>query len=660
MTTRITFGCIALLGFVLQAPVMAMTETTTAIEITSADLEKQRRSYLDAMSALRANKIWRYKLLLEDLDGYALRGHLEFEYLKRRIASTPVETLREYLINNNHSVTSNYLRKRWLKHLAKRGQWELFLSEYRAIEKDKNLYCHHLNRLIRQDNQNQAKLMLEVKQLWMTGKRLPRSCNPVFRQWSKAGHMSRDLIFARIKLAMEKRRLSLARELSYYLSAADRKLVSHWIRMHRRPARELAAISFRVNTPVTRMIVRHGVVRLAHRDPDAAMEVWKKLSRRYRFYGEDNNYVNRHVGILAAKRHLPQAVTWLSAVSADDQDKALRYWRIRAAMRADDWSTAQDFIGSLKEEEASTREWRYWRARISEENDDDEIAAEQFSRLAKERSYYGFMAADRVGVPYSMLHREVKVSAIELQDMLQRPEISLAKELFTVGQIVAARRQWYWLTRHMNNRELQVAAVVAKKWGWHDRAIFTVNRSGHLDDLDLRFPVLYRDKVEINARRSGVDPGWIYGVMRQESAFVADARSVAGALGLMQLMPRTGRATARRLRLNIRSRRAILNIDNNLRLGTSYLRTVLRRHNGNQTVATAAYNAGSHRVNRWLPREFDLSADVWVDTIPFKETRNYVKNVMGFTAIYEHRLNMVTTPLGVRMEKVTPRRKKRY
>lgn len=653
MITRFAIGFISALGLFVQAPAWATTDS-------DAVLEKQRSSYLEALTALRDKKIWRYKLLLQDLDDYALRGHLEFQYLKHRIATTPVKTLRAYLDDNGHSVTSQHLRLRWLAHLAKQGQWELFLDEYKDIKKDKSLYCHRLNQLIGRANQDQAELMMKVENLWMTGKRLPRSCNPVFRQWRKAGHMSRDLVFARIKLAMEKRRLSLARELSYNLSTVDRQWVTRWIQMHRRPSRELAAIKFKVNTPVARMIVKHGIVRLARRDPEAAMEVWAQLSQQYRFFGEDNNYVNRHVGLLAAKRHLPQAVAWLSAVSAEDQDAELRYWRIRAATRANDWETAQEFIGTLTQEEAGKREWQYWRARILEENDDDDIAMELYASLAKERSYYGFLAADRVGAPYSMKHREVKVSKIELQAMQQRPDIRVAQELFDVGQIVPARRQWYWLIRHMNNRELQVAAVVAKKWGWHDRAIYTVNKSGHLDDLDLRFPVLYRDQVEANARSTGVDAGWIYGVMRQESAFVADAKSVAGALGLMQLMPRTGRATARRMRLNIRSRSAIMNVDNNLRLGAFYLKTVLRRHDGNQIVATAAYNAGSHRVNRWLPQQKKLSADIWVETIPFNETRNYVKNVMGFTAIYEHRLELATTPLSDRMAAVTPRRKKRF
>ncbi|MEE8482664.1 MAG: transglycosylase SLT domain-containing protein [Acidiferrobacterales bacterium] len=650
MITRLLVGFMFVLGFLPQLSAMAAT----------TNLDAQRRSYYDARTALRSNQIWRYKLLMKELDGYVLRGHLEFQYLKRRVASTPTQTLREYLETNRHSVTSDYLRKRWLTHLARQRKWDLFLAEYKDTKKDRSLYCHRLNRLIRRAGQDQAELMLQVEKLWMTGKRLPRSCNPVFSQWRRAGHMSRDLIIARIKLTMERRRLSLARELSYYLPAVDRKWVTRWIRMHRRPARQLAAINYKIKTPIARMIVKHGVVRLAYRDPEAAMEIWTQLKQQHRFFGEDDNYINRHVGIIGAKRHLPQSVGWLSAVSADDQDKTLRYWRIKAALRANDWETAQEFIGALKEDETQEYEWRYWRARILEKNGDEDSALDMYADLAQERSYYGFLAADRVGAPYSMKHRDVTVSGDEVEAMLARPDIRVAQELFNVKQVVAARRQWYWLIRHMNKRELQVAAVVAQQWGWHDRAIYTVNRSGHLDDLDLRFPVLYRDKVEVNARRSGVDPGWIYGVMRQESAFVTDAKSGAGALGLMQLMPRTGRATARRLRLNIRSQRAILNIDNNLRLGTHYLRTVLRRHKGNHVVATAAYNAGSHRVNRWLPRKDNMPADIWVDTIPFNETRHYVKNVMGFTAIYEYRLNLIPTPLQTRMDIVRPRKKNRF
>ena len=647
------------IGFILALGIFAGGSVFAADRL-DADLEAQRRVYLDALAAVRSGQDAKYQALHATLDGYILRGNLEFEYLKRRIATTPVETLRKYLQENRYNVTGHYLRQRWLHHLARRGQWDLFLQEYQDYPKDKRLYCYRMDRLLRSPEQDQAALMSQVEKLWLTGKRLPAPCKPVFDKWRKAGHMTRDLVIARIRLAMQRRRLSLARELSYYLPAGDRKWVERWIRAHRHPAKELALINYKIDKPIARMMVKHGVVRLAYRDPEAAMEQWQRLKHKYRFFGEDDNYVLRYVGILGAQRHLPQAVDWLSAVSASDDDRNLHYWRIRAAIRADDWETAREFIAALTQDELEQDEWRYWQARIAEETGDKEAAWDLYADLAQERSYYGFLAADRVGAPYSMQHRAVQVTPEELGTMLARPDMQIAEELFKIGQVVPARRQWFWSIEHMNKRELQVAAVAARNWGWYDRALYTVGKSGHLDDLDLRFPILYRDKVEANARRTGVDPGWIYGVVRQESAFVTDARSGAGALGLMQLMPRTGRATARQLRLKIRSRSAILNIDNNLRLGSYYLKTMLRRNQDNHVLATAAYNAGSHRVKQWLPEKGAMSADIWVDTIPFNETRNYVKNVLGFTAIYERRLELAPTPLKARMEEVNPRTATRH
>ena len=238
--------------------------------------------------------------------------------------------------------------------------------------------------------------------------------------------------------------------------------------------------------------------------------------------------------------------------------------------------------------------------------------------------------------------------------MLARPGIQMARELFTLGDTTAARRQWAWITRRLNQRELAVAAVLAKHWGWYDRAILTVAKSDHLDDLELRFPVLYREIVEANAQHNNIDPDWVYGVLRQESAFVSDARSEAGALGLMQLMPRTGQMTGRRINLLLPNNHAILNVENNVKLGTSYLRTVLDVNRGNQVLATASYNAGPNRVREWLPQQAPLESDAWVDSVPYNETRNYIKNVLAFTTVYGYRLETVVRRLTERMPIVLP------
>jgi len=626
--------------------------TAPSADAFLVDDDSQRRDFQAALAAVRAGDTAKFKKLRESLDGYVLRGYLDYEAIKDRVDKAPPPEVRAFLNSNEHIPGSDAVRKRWLRLLASRGEWDSFLREYKVLEDDPELQCMRLDRLLR-SSEHQTTLMQEIETLWYTGRRLPAACAPVFAAWRKAGHMTPEKIWQRIRLAMEQRQLGLASEIAQNLEPRDRVWVDRWGAMHRDPVNALDHINFPVETPVARMVIRHGIVRLALRDVDEALRRWEKLKQKHQFFGEDENYVMRYLGIIAAQDHSPMAVELLSKVSADANDEALHVWRLRAALRAGEWTAAKSFIAALPEERRQKQEGRYWMARALERTGQPEEARTLFKALARERGYYGFLAADRMDETYAMQHQPIVAKADEVSTMLARPGVLAAQELLALGLTTEARRQWQWITRHMNNRELAIAALIAREWGWHDRAILTLSKSDHQDDLELRFPLLYRDSIEANAQRQGIDPGWIYGVVRQESAFVPDARSTAGALGLMQLMPATGLLTGRRLNLQLRGTRAILEVENNITLGVGYLKEVLTRNANNQTLATASYNAGPNRVMDWIPPA-NLDADVWVETIPFNETRDYVKNVMAFTAVYDHRLGVKPTRLKDRMPAVAP------
>jgi len=629
MKPRVKF-CFVVAALILQG-------TAVATRASGQDVDQDRSDYLSALNAIHAGDIKHFRQLDEELNGYVLQGYLEYQYLKDRIPFTSPDTLRAFIAQNQDAPIGNMLRKKWLHYLVQKKDWTTFVQEYRNIERESDLNCDRLGYLLR-TVKNKTPLMKEIGQLWLTSDRLPDTCNPAFAAWRKAGYMTSDIVWGRIRLAMDQHNLTLAAQLRPDLDSKDRIWLDRWLAMYRDPQHELGHIHYPVETPVAREIIRQGIVRLAYIDPEAAMNTWNALKQKYQFFGEDDNYVLRWVGILAAQDHLPQAVDWLSAVSASANDESLRHWRVRAALRAGDWQTGLRFIAALTQDEQKQSEWRYWKARMLEKTGDKSSARRIFADLAQERSYYGFLAADRLGRSYSMQHVSIEVTPEEVSAMLASPGIEMAKELFILGETVDARRQWAWATRNMDNRDLQVAAVLARQWGWYDRAILTVSKTDNLDDLDLRFPILYRNMIETNAQENDLDPSWVYGILRQESAFVTDARSDAGALGLMQLMPLTGRMTGLRINLRVRSNSAILEIANNLRLGTTYLKTVLEANNGHEVLATAAYNAGPNRIREWLPAMHTLDADTWVDTIPYRETRNYVKNVMGYTTVYAYRL----------------------
>jgi len=637
------------------AAVLACAVAGGPANAASATIEKTRADYRAALAAAKRGDAATFRRLRAALDDYVLAGYLDYAWLAPRLASTDAETVRKFLAANADSPVSDQLRRSWLHSLARRGQWDLFMAEYHDVDDDDALRCYHFDRQFRQASDKRA-LAPEFESLWLVGRSQPDACDRVFSAWERAGLLTPELVWGRISRAIDRGQLSLAGHLAKrYLDSEGRRWVARWQAMHRDPRAGLARISFNMDTPVARAIVRHGIARLGRDDPETAMRQWEALKQKYSFLGEDDNDVRRRLGILAARQHLAVAVQWLAAVVADPDDTELRQWRARAAVRAGEWQVARQFIASMPEKERSTSEWRFFLARALEQTGDKDQARAIYAELAHETGYHGFLAADRLGVPYALAQNPLAAPPAEVGEFAGRRPARMARELFELGETAAARRQWAWAIRGASPRELQVAALVAHRWGWHDRAIMTVRRSGYDADLELLFPVLYKEHVESNAARHRIDPEWIYGVLRQESAFMTDVASSAGALGLMQLMPRTGREMARALKLKVRGRYAMLQVDNNIRLGSGYLDRMLEQNDNHLVLATAAYNAGAHRVKRWRPETEPLDSDVWVETIPFDETRGYVRNVLGFTTIYDYRLgNPNPTRVSDRMPPVPP------
>ena len=287
---------------------------------------------------------------------------------------------------------------------------------------------------------------------------------------------------------------------------------------------------------------------------------------------------------------------------------------------------AEKWISALPRELADSERWRYWRARALEGSGDQEKAQAILEELAGERSYYGFLAADRTGRPYHLLHQPLEVSLYRVGHLSIKPGVRRARELFLLNRFLDARREWRMATADLDNQDLQAAAKIAQSWDWYDQAIFTLARTGYWDDLELRFPIEHDQYVDRAVDKRQLDKSWIFAVVRQESAFASDARSSAGALGLMQLMPGTAKSVARRLKLPTPGKRKLLRPSINIELGTAYLRQVLDRLDDNAVL----------------------------ETIPFSETRRYTQLVLSYSVIYDERLGREPRRLENSMPPVQP------
>jgi len=618
-------------------------------------LEKQRQLYSDAKSALKKGHLRKFSRISKKLVDYPLYGYLQYDYLSRRLSSVSESRIKDFISVYDDSPISKRMRYRWLRNLERRGKWAAYVDEYKpgGSTKYQCAYARALYKTKQFDKANK-----EAEKLWLVGKSQPQKCDSVFEKWKKHGGMTKEHIWARIDLAMAKGRVSLARFIAKSLNKKERRWVKRWRKMHKRPAENLHRKYYQTDEAIPNKIVRHGVKRLARRDAGAAADYWEQVREKHLKTAAEavlkiDEYIARQAGF---QKH-PRALEWMGKLQNPDEDVQL--WRIRAALAQQDWWSALSWIDTLPADERNSDQWRYWRGRILEIQSNTlpalKPASERiFSTLSENRSYHGFLAADRLGSEYKFQSDPLNFSQKELDEIEKVPGITRSRELLHLGMKVDARREWNFVTRKFNDEDLKKASVLASQWGWHDRAISTIAKAAHYDDLEVRFPTAHKDIITEQAQDQGIEAAWIYGVLRQESIFMADARSHAGALGLMQLMPSTGRLTARELKFRIRSNKELLNIKKNIRLGSAYLRRMLDENNGNSALATASYNAGPYRVKKWLPEE-DMPADIWVETIPYNETRKYVRRVMSYTVIYDEKLGGQRGLISTRMPVIKAR-----
>ena len=616
-----------------------------------AEWDVERELYIKARYALIHNKINQFSAHKSELKDYPLFPYLVYAELIARMSSINNEDVDMFIDENKDGPLATRLRLKWLSYLQKKNRWETFLKYYEDDESTE-LQCYFLRAKILQGDYEDY--IDKIRDLWLIGKSQPKQCDPLFAWYEKNGYLSSEQIWERFALAMGNNRIGLAKYLSRKLPNKEQKTASIWLKTHRNPKTTLLSEALLKDTHINRQIITHGLKRLARKDLTAAYEFWLVIRENYAFGSDLHDEVERSLALRAAYRHDERATSWMYELPKDVVDTSTGMWRARSAIRSLDWKLVLRGIAMLTEEEKQEPEWQYWKARALAEIGLQSDANELFEKIASERGYYGFLAADKVALPYKIENVPIRYSAEEFEAIANIPAIVRARELLLVNQYADARREWNFATNKFNKREYQIAAALAHQWQWHDYAIRTIAKGNYFDDLTIRFPTPFDNIVNKYAVKRKLEPAYVYGIIRRESAFNAQARSPVGARGLMQLMPATANQVSRKLNLKSPRRHDLYIPSFNINLGSTYISDMLNKFDGHRALASAAYNAGPHRVNAWLPEEEELPADVWVDTIPFTETREYVRAVLTYTAFFEWKNNQSPTRLSVHLKPVAP------
>jgi peptidoglycan lytic transglycosylase len=611
-------------------------------------LELQRKQYQQAEHAFKKRHFSTYKRLSKQLTDYPLHPYLEYKSLTRNLSSANSHKVQTFLRKNEDTVIGERFRLKLINHAAKKHQWQTVIDTYRPIF-GTSTECKYLNALIQ--TQQASLSFARIQALWLSPKSQPKSCDSVFKTWEAAGQKTPQLIWQRFKLAMLSSKRQLARFLIKSMPKEDAQIARLWLKIHKRPELVLSDQFLNIKHVDRSAILLHGLKRLSRRDIELAINAYHTLNKQHLNPQQDAEAVRR-IGLHLARNHMTDAYEWLSRVPASHIDKQVREWKIRTGIRLSDWNLALNAINQLTTEQQADYRWQYWWAYANEQLGNINDAQGIYLYLANKRSYYGFLAADHLNQPYVFENKPLQPGLELMQTVSQQPEAVRARELFFMGKVLPARREWQRLIKRISTEEKLAASKLAQSWDWHDRAIITMGQTRYRDDIVLRFPFQHEDNVNAWSEKHNIDASWTYAIIRRESAFMPDARSSVGAMGLMQLMPNTARQVARQLKVRYRGRYSLLTSNTNIRLGTGYLQRMLNKLESQHVLATAAYNAGPHRVSKWLPETQQMDAIQWIETIPFTETREYVSNVLAYMVIYEHLMDGDVTRLSSRMPPV--------
>ncbi len=592
--------------------------------------------YREGYDAVRANDQERFQQIRARLNHYPLLPYLDYYQLAFRPGAADYSDVTRFIRQHGDTPQSNRLERAYLTYLAQSQQWSQFLRFYPAKPNSTDLLCMHYQARYYTGHKSEA--LQEAGKLWLTGQSRPDACDPLFQLWQQAGLRTQEKIWQRMNLAFEAQNPNLIRHLGAQLGGSLKSYGDQMIALFEQPARVMNPVYF-TTAPQSRQLLSLGLARYANEQPEPTLRQLGEMKRRF---GLNQGEVAR-VERAAARRLLLDRSTaqrsWLDATLVRMKDAELVELRARLAIWEQDWRGLEGWVKRMPMALQKEDRWRYWLARSLEVQGRQKPARELYLETANLRGFYGFMAAQRTGVPYRIKNQSVGHKVPDWRTASSRwPFLVRVRELLALNEITAARSAWiHNMDRNPVAQRLEFGHIALNQ-GWHELAILSSIRAEAWDALDLRFPLPLKRTFSQMAQERTMNTSLLYAISRQESALYPLAQSPVGARGLMQLMPATARETASKLGVPYRNEQQLFDPAMNIRLGSAYLKRLLDVYDGNRILAAAAYNAGPGRVKRWREQSTNKPMDVWVESIPYRETRNYVQNVLSFDLIYQHKL----------------------
>lgn len=606
----------------------------------------QRAAFQTAWNAARRGDRATVEREKKGLEAYLLYPYLEYDALLTVRRSVDPARMAAFLDNHRDWAFAAGLERAWLRALGERGRWGDLL-QYAEGNPDTEVRCHLGTARVRRGLIEG--LRPEAQSLWLAGQSQPDACDPLFEWLIREGGVTPALAWERINLAFEKRHPHLVRYLKRFLEPGEQVWADRWLQQDSERYGRLDRAGQWPDSLHGRDIVSYGLQRLARSDDDRAWSHFNKLDGHFEWSPAERAEILREIALWSAVEGSEGTFERMRAVPAEYRDGTLLEWWARAGLAAQDWREVQTAIEQMPAALRNDDRWRFWRARAVTEIGEPQAGEAEMRLLAERPTYYGFLAADYLDQPYAICPKDPQVNPDAVLRLRERADIRRALELKRVGLDNWSRAEWTLAAGRLDADGLRAAAALAIEEDWVDIAILALADSGDFDWYSWRFPLAHHETVKRHTADRDLDSSWVMGLMRSESAMAVDAISGAGARGLMQIMPGTAHELSRRHGLNYSGVQQLLQADFNIELGTTYLRELLDEYGNNSVLASGAYNAGPNAVKRWMDGKRPAEAAMWIETLPYRETREYIPRVLAFSAIYDWLLAQPVVRVSSRM-----------
>jgi soluble lytic murein transglycosylase len=594
---------------------------------------------------------------------YLLAPYAQYWLMNLRIDELGYDEIQQFIAQHNDYAFANTLRDILLKKMARNKDWSAFLAvsaHYQST--DKGITCLTQYAKSQLGEPVDARI---IRGLYLVSKQQPSDCNLLFDEMMRRNVITSEHRFQRLRLALMTNQIGLAKAIAMQFPYIDTKTANLIDKAKQSSEKFLTRGVASYKTPFGVELNLFALNRLAISDVDKASLTLKVIQDR--FSQANRKTAWQIVAFQAAKDLDPNALAFYELASnavptPDDLQDEDWYvdqndWKVRAALRAENWSVVMDSINEMPASQSQSAKWRYWKARaLIALNKDRTEANALLVDLSKERHYYGWLAADEINATDNdRFDISIESTTAEMKAIADMPPVQRAVALLKFDLRWDAKKEWALGMQGLDDHALIAAASYAQKIGWFDVSINTADSTREAHNFKLRYPTPYRDYFLHAANDEQLDEAWLFGLVRQESRFMDYAKSVVGASGLMQLMPNTARWIAKQKGIREFNGKDIHDVKTNIALGSFYMRHTLDLMSGKAVMATAAYNAGPSRAFKWQANK-PLEGAIYIETIPFDETRNYVQRVMANAHIYAPQLGMKTQTLKDRIGTIPPKK----